>query len=330
MRILFVLNHRKNKSGITEQVLLIKRMLEEHRFDVKLVNTYGSIFLRIKGMINAVREGRKCDLIIGAGCSYFGFYPVLAAATAAFFLNKRIIFNYHGGQAERFLDKNNFWLKKVFGKNKIIVASDYLLNVFRERGYPAAEKIDNVFDFENFPVPVQDTNVNRKVVWARSFEPLYQPEMALSIAGELSEKYDCEFHFYGDGSLLNDLKEKYRNSRIIFHGLAERQVLLKELMNYSVLINTTIMDNIPNTIFEAGFYKLLVVSSRVGGINTTFGEHEIVFAENNSRKDYIEILSDYFEHPEKFISKRKNLREKVLGYDWNNIKEKWLDIINNG
>lgn len=323
-----MLNYRKSKSGITEQVLLLKRKLEENRFDVKLVNTYGSIFIRIKGLINAVRAGRKCDLIIGAGCSYFGFYPVFAAATAAFFLNKRVIFNYHGGQADRFLEKNNFWLKRVFGKNKIIVASDYLMNVFKEKGYPAAYKIDNIFDFENFPEPVRDAAVNRKVVWARSFESLYRPDMALSIAEELTEKYDCEFHFYGDGTLLNDLKRKYRNNRIIFHGITKRETLLKELKNYSVLMNTTLMDNIPNTIFEAGFYELLVISSRVGGINTTFGDQEIAFAENNTKEEYIKILSDYYEHPEKFNSKRKNLRNKILGYDWKNVKEKWLDIIN--
>ncbi|MBI5403532.1 MAG: glycosyltransferase family 4 protein [Ignavibacteriae bacterium] len=330
MRILFVLNYRKSKSGITEQVLLLKRKLVEKKFDVNLVNTYGSIFFRIKGLINAVRAGKKCDLIIGNGCSYFGFYPVFAAAAAAFFLNKRVIFNYHGGQAEKFLEKNNFWLKQVFGKNKIIVASDFLLNVFKERGYPAAEKIDNIFDFENFPGPDHDVVVNRKVVWARSFERLYRPDMALSIAEELTGKYDCEFHFYGDGSLLNELKRKYRNSRIIFHGLVERETLLKEFMNYSVLMNTTLMDNIPNTIFEAGFYDLLVISSRVGGINTTFGDQEIAFVENNTREEYIKILSDYFEQPEKFTYKRKNLRDKILGFDWNNVKEKWLDVINHG
>jgi len=116
LRILFVLNVRYNKSGITEQVLYLKKSLEAENYDVKLVSTFGNIFHRIKGIVNAVKEGSKSDLIVGVGCSYFGFYPIFVAALAAFFLNKKVIYNYHGGQAEKFLWKYNYLLKYIFKK----------------------------------------------------------------------------------------------------------------------------------------------------------------------------------------------------------------------
>jgi len=327
LKILIVLNYRKSKSGITEQVLLLQNKLEECGFEVNLVNTFGSIPDRIKGLINSVKKGRASDLIIGAGCSYFGFYPIFAAATAAFLLNKKIIFNYHGGQAERFLGKHKFWLKKIFGNNIIVVASEYLLNVFKDAGYSSAVKVNNFFDFDNFPEADADFSNNGKVLWARSFEPLYQPQLALNIAHEICGKFDCEFHFYGDGSLYEEIKNKNENKKIFFHGLVDRNLLLREMKNYSVLLNTTVNDNVPNTIYEAGFYKLLVVSSRVGGINTTFGENEIAFAEENTKEEYVRIISDYFMKPDDYRGMRLNLHNKVKGYDWNNVKEKWLGII---
>jgi glycosyltransferase involved in cell wall biosynthesis len=327
LRILFVLNVRYNKSGITEQVLYLKKCLQAENYEVKLVSTFGNIFYRIKGIVNAVKEGSKSDLIIGVGCSYFGFYPIFVAALAAFFLNKKIIYNYHGGQAEKFLWKYNYLLKHIFRKKKIVVASDYLKSVFSNFGYNFV-KIDNFFDFTSFPKMENQFKWNKKVIWARSFEPLYQPELALEIAENVTKNYDCEFHFYGDGSLLDKLRKKYENEKIIFHGLVDREEFLKEYRNYSVYLNTTLNDNIPNTIFEAGFYDLLVVSSKVGGIETTFSEKEILFVKNNSKEDYIKILSNIFNNPDSYNSIRRELNRKIMNYDWDNVRLKWLTIIN--
>ncbi|MCX6164177.1 MAG: hypothetical protein NTU73_04840, partial [Ignavibacteriae bacterium] len=130
------------------------------------------------------------------------------AAMAAFFFNKKILYNFHGGQAKRFFDRYNYFLKYIFKNKKIIVASDYLENVFKSKLYDVA-KINNIFDFASYPEISNEFKWNKKVLWARSFENLYQPELALEVAGILTEKYDYEFHFFGDGSLYKKLKNKY-------------------------------------------------------------------------------------------------------------------------
>lgn len=327
MRILIILNLRHSKSGITEQILYLKKRLKAENYEVKLVSTFGNIICRIKGIINSFKEGNKSDLIIGVGCSYFGFFPIVVAALAAFFFNKKIIYNYHGGQAEKFLGRYNYILKYILNNKIIIVASDYLKNVFVDFGYNAV-KIDNIFDFESFPNAGNQLTPNQKVLWARSFEPLYQPEMALEIAESLTKKYDCEFHFYGDGSLITKLRKRFESDKIIFHGLVDREEFLKEYEKYSVYLNTTINDNVPNTIIEAGFYELFVVSSKVGGIKTTFNENEILFVKNNSKEGYIEKLSEIFENTDKYKSFGKELKNKVINYSWEKVKLNWLTIIN--
>ena len=327
MKILIILNLRHSKSGITEQILYLKKRLQAENYEVKLVSTFGNIICRIKGIINSFKEGNKSELIIGVGCSYFGFFPIVVAALAAFFLNKKIIYNYHGGQAEKFLGRYNYILKYILNNKVIIVASNYLKNVFADFGYNAV-KIGNIFGFESFPKAGKQISPNKKVLWARSFEPLYQSEMALEIAEYLTKKYDWEFHFYGDGSLLNKLRNRYESKKIVFHGLVDREEFLKEYEKYSVYLNTTINDNVPNTIFEAGFYELLVVSSRVGGIESTFNDNEILFVKNNSKENYISTLSGVFENYGIYNSIRKELKHKIMKYDWNNVRNKWIDILN--
>lgn len=326
MKILFVLNLRENKSGITEQILYLKNRLNEQSIDVILVSTYGNIFERMRGILKTFLTANKSDLIVGIGCSYFGFLPVFVAAMAAFFFNKKILYNFHGGQAEVFLDKYDFFVRRIFKGNIIVVASDYLWKVFKSKSYNPV-KINNIFDYSSFPMASDNLSRNKKVLWARSFEKLYQPEMALEVASFVSGKYDFEFHFFGDGSLYKQMRKKYQSSKIYFHGLVERKSLLGEYKNFSVLLNTTLNDNIPNTIFEAGFYKLLVVSSKVGGIATTFGQDEILFVENNDKDSYIEAFVNIVNNGKIYDDMRNNLYEKVIQYDWDNVKNNWLEIL---
>ncbi|MFA5405561.1 MAG: glycosyltransferase family 4 protein [Ignavibacteria bacterium] len=326
MKILFVLNLRYNKSGITEQILFLKDRLECESFNVKLVSTFGNIFERIKGVINTFRYANESDLIIGVGCSYFGFFPVFIAAMAAFFLNKKILFNFHGGQAERFFDKYNYFVKHIFNNKKIIVASDYLENVFKSYKYDVV-KINNIFNFDSFPKNSGEFKWNKNILWARSFEELYQPELALEVAKILTEKYDYKFYFFGDGSSFEKLKNKYESSNIIFGGLIERKVLLDEYQKFSILLNTTLNDNIPNTIFEAGFYNLLVVSSRVGGIATTFGSNEVLFVEKNNIEAYVNTILTAYDEKQKYDIVRENLNKKIINYNWENVKDKWKDVL---
>lgn len=327
MRILFVLNLRHNKSGITEQILYLKEKLIKESYEVNLVSTFGNIYSRIKGVAKTFSLAAKSDLIIGVGCSYFGFFPLFVAALAAFFLNKRIIYNYHGGQAEKFFYKYNFILKYIFKKDKVIVATEYLKSIFKKYGYNVSV-INNFFDFDSFPEAPEEYVRSNKILWARSFEDLYQPELALETAKYLTENYECEFHFYGDGSKYKHFNNKYGSPKIIFHGLIERDALLGEYKNYAILLNTTLNDNFPNTIVEAGYYNLLVISSKVGGISSAYSGEEIKFVEKNDKESFVNAILDAIENKEKYDSMRRNLKKKILNYNWHNIRDKWISNLN--
>jgi len=326
LKILIISNLRPNKSGITEQVYNIRRGLIEESHDISLISTYGTIFKRLKGIAQAFKEAFKSDLVIGTGCAFYGFLPVAVASIAAYFADKPVFYNFHDGQAEVFLKKSERLVKFFIRNKKVVVASEFVNEVFKKFKFNS-ELIPNIFDFNSFPKRESEFAWNKKIIWARSFENIYQPELALKIALKTLEKSDCEFHFYGDGSLYENLKKKYRHTGIIFHGLVVREQILKDLSESSVFLNTTLYDNMPNSFFESGFYKLLVLSTRVGGVATTFDDSEVVFAKDNGIESFAEVLSDILENPSKYNSYRENLYNKVLRYRWDKVKDKWLSLI---
>jgi hypothetical protein len=326
LNILIISNLRPNKSGITEQVYNLEKGFIQESHKVTLVSTYGTVIERIKGIYKSFREAFSCDLIIGAGCAFYGFFPIAVASTVAYFASRPVLFNFHDGQAEAFLKKSGKLIRFFIGKNRVVIASEFVNEIF-ERYCFNTELIPNIFDFESFYEKEDGFSWNTKVIWARSFESIYQPELALNIALRTLEKTECEFHFYGNGMLQEEMKSKYSNTKIIFHGLVPREKILKELSESSVFLNTTAFDNMPNSFFESGYYKLLAVSTKVGGIATTFSEDEIVFSAGNNADSFSEILCDVFQNPAKYDSYRLNLNKKVLKYNWNNVREKWSDLL---
>jgi hypothetical protein len=327
LRILIISNIRPNKSGITEQVYNLKKGLIKDSHEVILVSTYGTILKRLRGIVKSFKEALNCDLIIGIGCAFYGFLPIAVASTVAYFVSKPVIFNFHDGQAEVFLKKSEKLIRFFIWQNKVVIASEYVNDIFKKYRFNT-ELIPNIFNFESFYESKNDFKWNNKVVWARSFEYIYQPELALNIAVKTLEKIECEFHFYGNGMLYEELKNKYRHPGIVFHGLISREQLLKDLSGSSVFLNTTVYDNMPNSFFESGYYKLLVVSTKVGGIATTFSEDEIVFTPENSANAFSELLYDIFQNTANYDKYRINLNKKVLKYNWYNVKEKWSKLLN--
>jgi glycosyltransferase involved in cell wall biosynthesis len=326
LRILIISNLRPNKSGITEQVLNLKDKLTEESHKVTLVSTYGTLISRLKGIMRSFKEAFNSDLIIGTGCAFYGFLPIAVASISAYFSRKPVLYNFHDGQAETFLKKSENLIRFFLENKKVIVASEYIYDIFKKYSFNA-ELIPNYFLYESFPPIKKGFCWNKKIIWARSFEKIYQPELALNVALKTLEKTDCEFHFYGDGSLYMELKNKYHHPGIIFHGLVPRDNVLKDLSGASIFLNTTVFDNMPNSFFESGYYKLLVVSTKVGGIATTFNDNEIAYSQENNADAFSELLCDILKNPIKYDKYRENLYNKVMKYNWNNVREKWLLLI---
>lgn len=326
-RVLIVANIRKSQGGITTQVMELKNSLLSEGLVVEVVSTHGSIKDRIQGAYTAFKRAKECDTILGVGCAYTGFIPIIVAYLVSFLRSKHVVFNFHDGQVKEFL-KSYFGLVKIVLKNdNVIVATKYLNDEFKLYGFNSII-IQNHFNNLKAAITEYKRRDIIKIMWARSFEKLYRVDLALESAIHFSYNKKVEFHFYGGGSEYNYYSEKYKGANIFFHGILKREDLLGEYKKYNLFLNTTDYDNFPMSIVEAGLNNVLVVSSKVGGIESLYGEEEIVFFQPSSIESLIETLSAILSDITKYNTYSVNLAKKVASFNWENVRDKWMNSLN--
>lgn len=326
-RILVFLNYKPN-TGITNQVLDLKSDLEQDGNEVRLLNTHGNPVKRLMSIFKGIAAAGNTDVVLGIGCAFKGFFPSMVAATVAYLRRKPIVFNFHDGQAAIYL-KDYHKFARFFIRNKeVVVATKFVADAFESHGFKVKE-IPNHFDFEaSFPKRNKAFQWNRNLVWARSFEELYQPELAIKSAIALLGKTEANFQFFGKGSLREELVQKYHAEGLVFEGAVNRDVLLNALCNCSVFVNTTQFDNFPLSIVEAGYLGLLVVTTKVGGIASLFTDEDLVFFDDKKEGELERVLQDILDNPEKYEARRLALQEKVKQFTWRNVKEDWYKALN--
>jgi len=292
-----------------------------------IVSTHGSVKDRLKNVIKAYSESVDYDLIISAGCSYRGFFPIMISSIIAKLRNKKIIYNFHDGQVSDFLKKYYGIVKLFIGNEDIIVATDFLKKSFCNYGFKAV-KISNHFNnLEKYSI-TKTTSDKIKIIWARSFEKLYDPDSALIAAIHYKNDPGIIFHFYGTGKYLDYFKEKYKNYNLMFFGFTNREILLKKYREYDIFLNTTLYDNFPMSIVEAGLNNLIVVSSKSGGIPTIYSDNEIIYYEPGNADDLIAKLDSVINDPVSFRPYAERLSKRVSDFSWENVKAQWMQLIN--
>ncbi|MCU0372446.1 MAG: glycosyltransferase family 4 protein [Ignavibacteria bacterium] len=328
MRILLIANIRKSQGGITTQVLELAESLNGAGITTELISTHGSLRERLKNVIKAYSAAKKCDLIISAGCSYLGFFPIMVSSLIGKMRRKKIIYNFHDGQVEDFLKKYYGIVKLFIGNAAIIVATDFLKKSFINYGFKCI-RIFNHFNNLEIGSKALTGSDKIKVIWARSFEKLYDPDSAIIAAIHYKNNPDVIFHFYGTGKYLNYYKEKYGNHNLKFYGFVNREALLMKYKEYNIFLNTALYDNFPMSIVEAGMNNLIVISSKTGGIPTIYSENEIIFYEPGNTDDLLIKLDNVISNPENYSSYADRLSGRVTEFKWENVKAEWMKIINN-
>lgn len=325
-RILLIANIRESNGGITTQVYELSEALKSEGMEVKIISTYGSIANRISGVISSFNEANNYDLILGVGCAYTGFFPIVIASIVSKIKNKKLIINFHDGQILDFMKKYFGFIKVIIGNYPVVVATKYLFDAFKQYGFNPV-LINNHFNNLILPVTLKQESERIKIIWARSFEDLYRADLALEAALRYKNIKNIEFHFYGSGSKYYYYKEKYNSENIIFHGSVRREILLNEYSRYDIFLNTTEFDNFPMSIVEAGINKLIVITSNVGGIKNLYSENEVIYFKSGEIDDLNNTLSEVINNISEYKDYAIKLNAKVLTFNWQNVRQKWINIL---
>jgi glycosyltransferase involved in cell wall biosynthesis len=322
------MNYRPGRGGITAQVEGLVGALRGEGFMVRIVSTHGPRIRRPLGALAALIRALNADLILAVGAAYRGMVPLVVGSAAGRLARVPVLFNFHDGQAGVYLAQHSRFARAIIGNRAVVTATGYVADAFRYHGLNAVE-IPCHFNFSDLPQSRRESNAgDSRVLWARAFEELYQPEVALQAATiALQRNPNVEFHFYGEGPLLAGLQAKYGDGRIVFHGRVDRDALMEVFPRFGVLLNTTAYDNFPHSIVEAGLNDLLVVTTRVGGIADLYRPDEVVFLNESDPRQVADRVLEVVEHPNSFAGHRRRLRAKVLTFTWDRVRADWLRVI---
>ncbi len=100
--------------------------------------------------------------------------------------------------------------------------------------------------------------------------------------------------------------------------------------NYDIFINTTNFDNHPISVLEGMALGLPVVSTSVGGIPFLI-ENKVdgILIPPNDAGQFFEAIDNLIKDNDLVLRITKNARNKVEEFDWEILKYKWFDTIDN-
>jgi glycosyltransferase involved in cell wall biosynthesis len=245
----------------------------------------------------------------------------------------RSVVNYRGGGAETFLQKSFFWIRPTLNATDLIVVpSGFLENIFANWKVPA-KVIPNIINVSRFlPRSKQESNgvSTPHIVVTRNLEPIYDIPAAIEAFAIVQKSFPtAKLTIAGSGPLRTELeqlvKQKGIEPLVRFTGRLSSEEIAALYQTADVMLNSSQIDNMPNSVLEALASGVPVVSTDVGGV--PFIVHHEVTALLVPAKDHLamanaikRILSDSA-LANTLIS---NGLISIQDYTWPVVREKWL------
>lgn len=182
-----------------------------------------------------------------------------------------VVVNYRGGEAEKFLDKNQRLVRFTMSRaDALIVPSGFLEEIFSRRRMPA-RIVPNIVDLEKFRVRGDAQLDAPKLLVARNLEPLYDNASAIRALKIIQENFPrARLTIAGSGPQEAELRKIAADlglaSHVLFAGRLEPKAMAEAYQSAELMINPSLADNMPNSILEAWASGVPVVSTNVGGV----------------------------------------------------------------
>jgi glycosyltransferase involved in cell wall biosynthesis len=215
------------------------------------------------------------DVVHILGCSWVPFFFIVWPAIILCRLRgKRIVLNYHGGQADQFFRRYRRLVRPVLRMaDTVTVPSGFLAEIIARRLEIEARIVPNIVALTAFPFRERKRFAPR-LLTTRHLEKLYDVESVLRAFREVQQHYpDATLLVAGTGSqetYLRRLATDWTLENVRFLGYIRYQKLPSVYEECDILLNASRADNFPGSLIEAAAAGLAVVSTGVGGIPYIF------------------------------------------------------------
>lgn len=281
--------------------------------------------------VPALMRLKGCDVVHVFSASYWSFLlaPVPAILLARLF-GKRVILNYHSGEADDHLSSWGVLLYPFLSLvDQIVVPSEYLQRVFRKFGYEATV-VRNIVDVVSFKFRPR-AKITPRLLSIRNLAELYRvdntilafeivkrnfPEASLVIAGYGAEE-----------SRLRELVATRGIAGVEFRGRVAPEEMPLLFDGADIFLNSSVIDNQPLSILEAFAAGLIVISTPVGDIPAMMkGGEAGQLVPCNDPQAMAAAIEATLNNQQLAQAMIAAARKEVLRYTWPKVRGAWLDV----
>ena len=272
----------------------------------------------------------RYDVVHAYSASYYSYLlSVLPIILIAKLYRKKILLNYHSGEAEDHLANWKLTaIPFIRWADMIVVPSGYLVDVFARFGL-TARPIHNVVELDVFRY--RERHPIRPVFFtSRLHEPLYNVPCVLRAFSLIQQRYpDASLTVAGDGWMRPQLEALavelgLRNTRFV--GRVPWGDMPDMYDDSDIYLTATNIDNMPGSVIECLSCGLPVVTTDAGGVPY------IVTHERTAlivpRDDHAALAAQamrLLEDDTLAVQLARNGREACVQYAWPAVRDAWLD-----
>jgi L-malate glycosyltransferase len=276
------------------------------------------------------RNLKGADVAHIFSASYWSF--LLAPAPAwllARLRGTKSLINYRSGEARDHLKRFRSARPVLKRADRLVVPSEYLVNVFREFGLQA-QVVPNIVDLEQFTFRVRKP-LRPHMICTRGFHPYYCIDIVVRAFAEVQRAFpEAQLDLVGKGPLetqIRTLVDELQLSGVNFAGVASRQEIGRYYDQADIFINASRVDNMPVSVIEAFGAGTPVVTTAPESMRYLV-EHERtgLLSEPGDAaalaQNVIRLLTD----AELGARLAANAYEESRRYRWTAVREQWLEI----
>lgn len=275
--------------GMANQTRQLKALLQQDGAIVELVAVNApyrpafagrivglrALFRLVPYIVNLYKAVGKAQVVHVMANSGWSWHLFAAPAIWISYLRRTpVIVNYRGGHAETFFAKS--WRKVQFSlrhASAVLVPSMFLQDVFTCYKQPCAI-VPNILDHTLF-YPAQEPKPEPVLaphfIVTRNLEAIYDVSTAIKAFELIYQLYpNATLTIAGTGPLLAQLQQQVQQcgleQAVCFTGRLDSTQMAKLYRSADMMLNSSLVDNSPNSVIEAMACGVPVISTNVGGI----------------------------------------------------------------
>ncbi|WP_447964786.1 glycosyltransferase family 4 protein [Nitrospira sp. Ecomares 2.1] len=182
-----------------------------------------------------------------------------------------VVMVLRGGGLPKFMARYPRWVRRVLRRaDALISPSAFLARALTPYNFHV-QVIPNVINLSQYPYRHRQV-IRPRLLWMRSFHPIYNPMMAIRVLAKVREKIpDACLVMGGQNKGLeievDQLAKKIGvEGAVRFAGFLDMNAKTHEGHSADIFLNTNHVDNMPVSVVEACAMGLPVVATAVGGV----------------------------------------------------------------